>query len=138
MAKHVLYDAVITINGVALTDRCKSISWNGSTGKQPAAAMSEAQSYSMAGVLDIDDITIEFYQDYAATNVYITLKDLWAARSTFTVTAKASSAADSATNPNFTCTCFVGKMPFLNGSRGDAHMAPVTLVPAAAMTFDVT
>jgi hypothetical protein len=137
VAKHVLYDAVVTVNGVTLTDRVKSISWNSGIAKQPAAAMSEAQSYSMAGVQEPDDISVEFYQDYAAVNVYATLTALYQNRTSFVFTAKASSAVDSATNPNFTCSVFVGKMPFLNGSRGDAHMAPVTLVPASAITFDV-
>lgn len=138
MAKHVLYNAVVTVNGVTLTDRVRSISWNAGITKVPAAAMSEAQSYSMAGVQEPDDISVEFYQDYAASNVYATLTALYQNRSTFTFTAKADSAADSATNPNFTATVFVGKMPFLNGARGDAHMAPVTLCVASAITFDVS
>lgn len=138
MAKHVLYNAVVVVNGVTLTDRVKSISWNSGIAKQPAAAMSEAQSYSMAGVQEPDDITVEFYQDYATSNVYQTLTSLYQNRTSFVLTAKADSAADSATNPNFTCTVFVGKMPFLNGSRGDAHMAPVTFVPAGPITFDIT
>lgn len=138
MAKHVLYNAVVVCNGVTLTDRVKSISWNSGIAKQPAAAMGEAQSYSMAGVQEPDDITIEFYQDYANSNVYQTLTALYQARTTFVLTAKADSASDAATNPNFTCSVFIGKMPFLNGSRGDAHMAPVTFVPASAITFDIT
>ena len=138
MAKHVLYDAVVTVNGVTLTDRCKSISWNAKIASQPAAAMGEAQSYGMPGVQEVEPIAIEFYQDYAAANVYATLTALYQARTVFVLTAKAASASDSATNPNFTISAFVGKMPFLNGSRGDAHMAPVTFEPASAMTFDVS
>lgn len=138
MAKHVLYNAVCTVNGVDLTNRVKSISWNSGIAKQPAAAMGEAQSYSMAGVQEPDDISVEFYMDYAAANVYATFTALYQARTAFVFTAKADSAADSATNPNFTCTVFVGKMPFINGSRGDGHMAPVTLVPASVITFDIT
>lgn len=138
MAKHVLYNAVVVANGVTLTDRVKSISWNSGIAKQPAAAMGEAQSYSMPGVQEPDEISVEFYQDYAAANVYATFTALYQARTSFVFTAKADSASDSATNPNFTCTVFVGKMPFINGSRGDAHMAPVTLVPAGPITFDVS
>jgi hypothetical protein len=138
VAKHVLYNAVVTCNAVTLTDRVKSISWNSGIAKQPAAAMSEAQSYSMPGVQEPDDVTIEFYQDYANSNVYQTLTALYQARTVFTLTAKADSAADSATNPNFTASVFLAKMPFINGSRGDAHMAPVTFAVASAITFDVT
>ncbi len=127
---------MVTVNGVTLTDRAKSISWNAGIAKQPAAAMSEAQSYSMAGVQDIEDITIEYYMDYASSNVWATHKALYTGRSTFTLTAKADSASDSATNPNFTCSVFITKMPFLNGARGDAHMATIVYACASAMTFD--
>jgi len=138
VAKHVLYNAVVTVNGVTLTDRVKSISWNSGIAKQPAAAMSEAQSYSMPGVQEVDDVTIEFYQDYAGSNVYVTHTTLYQNRTIFTLTAKADSASDSATNPNFTASVFITKMPFLNGSRGDAHMASISYGIASAMTFDVT
>ncbi len=138
MAKHVLYNAVITVNGVDLTTRARSVSWNAGIAKQPAASMGEAQSYSMAGVQEVDDITVEFYQDYAASNVYATIQPLYNNRTTFTLTAKADSAADSATNPNFTISAFVGKMSFISGARGDGHMNAVTFVPASAMTFDVS
>jgi hypothetical protein len=133
-----LYNAVVTVNGVTLTDRARKISWKGTTNKQPAAAMGEVQDYSMPGTLVIGTISIEYYQDYAATNVYITHKDLWAARSSFVLTAKADSAADSATNPNFTCSVFIAGNPFLDGARGDVHLTTIEYEPAAAMTFDVT
>ena len=138
MAKHVIYDAVITINAVTLTDRATKVTWRTGTNKQPAAAMSEVQDYSMAGTLIVSPIVITYYMDYAATNTYITHKDLWAARSSFTLTAKATSSADSATNPNFTCSVFIADMPLLDAARGDAHMMVVTYEPAAVMTFDVT
>jgi len=138
MAKHVIYDAVVTVNAVTLTDRARKVTWRTGTNKQPAAAMSEVQDYSMAGTLVVSPIVIEYFHDYAATNVYITHKDLWAARSTFTLTVKATSSADSATNPNFTCTVFIADFPLIDAARGDAHMASITYEPAALMTFDVT
>lgn len=138
MAKHVLYNAVVTVNGVTLTDRVRSISWNTGIAKQPAAAMSEAQSYSMPGTQEPEDITIEFYQDYANANVYQTHTSLYQNRTVFTLTAKADSASDSATNPNFTSSVFITKFPFINGSRGDGHMAPISYAVAGAISFDVT
>jgi hypothetical protein len=137
MAKHVLYNAVVVVNGVTLTDRVKSVSYNSGIAKQPAAAMGEAQSYSMPGVQEPEDITIEFYQDYANTNVYQTHTALYQARTVFTLAVKADSASDSATNPNFTASVFITKMPMINGSRGDAHMAPISYGIASAITFDV-
>lgn len=138
MAKHLLYNAVVTINGVTLTDRARKISWKVGTNKLPGAAMSEVQDYSIPGTLFVSPIVIEFFQDYAASNVYITHRTIWDARSSVTLTAKADSAADSATNPNFTCTVFVADMDYLQGSRGDIHVNSVTYEAAAAMTYDVS
>jgi hypothetical protein len=137
VAKHVLLNAVITVNGVDLSNRAKKISWNAGVTSHPAGAFGDAEDYSMPGVRQVKDITVEFYQDYAASNVYATLKPLWAANSIFTLTAKPDSAADSPTNPNFTVQAFVGDMPMLNGGRGEANMATVTFVPASPMTFDI-
>lgn len=138
MAKHVLLNPVITVNGVNLSNRAKSISWNSGVTKHPAGAFGDAEDYSMPGVRQVDDITVEFYQDYAAANVYATLQPLWAANSIFTLTAKPDSGADSPTNPNFTVSVFVGKMPMINGGRGEVNMATVTFVTASSMTFDVS
>lgn len=138
MAKHILYDAVIVINSVTLTDRARKVSWRVGTNKQPAAAMSETQDFSLPGTLFVSPIVIEYYQDYAASNVYITHRTIWDARSSVTLTAKATSSADSATNPNFTITVFIAEMDYIQGSRGDVHVNSVTYEPAGAISYDVS
>ena len=138
MAKHVLYNAVCTFNGTDLTARARKISWVVGTNKQPAAAMGDVQDYSLPGTLFVSPITIEYYADFAASQVYILHRTAWDARSSVTLTAKADSAADSATNPNFTCSVFVANLPYIDGSRGDVHTITVTYEVAAAMTYDVT
>lgn len=138
MAKHVLYNAVVTLNSVTITDHITKISWVAGINKQAAAAMSEVQDYSMPGTIVISPITLEGYQDYAGSNIYATVQALIAARSSVTLTAKADSAADSATNPNFTISVFVGQFTYLDGDRGSAHMFKLTLEPAGAITYDVT
>jgi hypothetical protein len=138
VAKHVLYNAVVTINSVDLTNRARKITFSVGTNKQPGAAMGEAQDYSLAGTLMVKPIVIEFYQDFAASNVYITHRTIWDARSSVVLTCKADSAADSATNPNFTITVFVSDMDYVNGSRGDVHVNSVTYEPAGAISYDVT
>jgi hypothetical protein len=138
MAKHVLYNAVITINSVTLTDRAKKIEWSVGTNKQPAAAFGEVQDYDIPGTLVVKPIKIEYYQDYAASNVYITHRTIWDARSSVTLTAKADSAADSATNPNFTITVFIDDMDYIKGDRGDIHVNSVTYRAASAISYDVS
>jgi len=138
VAKHILYNAVVVINSVTLTDRARKISYKVGTNKQPSAAMSEVQDYSLPGTLFVSPIVIEYYQDYAATNVYITHRTIWDARSSVVLTCKADSAADSATNPNFTITVFIADMSYVEGSRGDVHVNSVTYEPASAISYDVT
>ena len=137
MAKHVIYDAVVNINAVALTDRARSVTYTVGTNAQPSAAMSEVQDYDMPGTLFISPIVVEYYQDYAASNVYITHRTIWDARSSVVLLVKATSAADSATNPNFTLTVFIASMDYVKGSRGDVHVNSVTYRAAGALTYDV-
>ena len=138
MAKHILYDAVITINSVTLTDRAREVKFSVGTNDQPAAAMGEVQDYNLPGTLFVSPIVIEYYQDYAATNVYITHRTIWDARSSVVLTCKAASASDSATNPNFTITVFVANMDYVKGKRGDVHVNSVTYGIAGAISYDVT
>jgi len=138
VAKHILYNAVITINSVTLTDRARKVSYSVGTNSQPAAAFSEVQDYDLPGTLLIKPITIEYYQDYATSNVYITHRTIWDARSSVVLTCKADSASDSATNPNFTLTVFVADMDYVNGSRGDVHVNSVTYKAAGVISYDVT
>lgn len=126
------------INAVTLTDRARKVSFSVGTNKVPGAAMSDVQDYSLPGTLFVKPIVIEYYQDYAASNVYITHRTIWDARSSVVLTCKADSAADSATNPNFTITVFVADMDYVTGSRGDVHVNSVTYEPAGAISYDVT
>ncbi len=138
MAKHVLYNAVLVFNGVTFTDHVRKVSYKVGTNKQPGAAMGEAQDYSLAGTLFVSPITVEMFQDYAASQVYITHRTVWDARGTAVLTVKADSAGDSATNPNFTITVFVADMSYIEGARGDVHVNSITYEPAGAISYDVT
>lgn len=133
-AKHIFYNASVTVNSVDLSDHVEEVSLVATTNKQFASAMSELNDYTMPGTLALSDITATFYQDYAASKVYITLYTAWAARTTFNVVLKADSGATAATNPSWTVPVYVASMPVMQGKRGDRHMAPVTLAVAGAHT----
>src|SRR5262245_7318724 len=131
--KHILYDVSLVVNSVDLSDHVESVEFMVGTNKQPGAAMSEIQDYSMAGTVVVSDPRVTFYQDYAAAKVYATLiaaRPLNAAPTVFNLVGKASSAAKSPTNPEWTIPVFVGEMPLMTGTRGDRHMAPVTFAVA--------
>lgn len=138
MAKHILYDASVTVNGTDLSDHVESVEYTLTINEQAAAAMSEDEDYDMPGTKAVGDIVINYYQDYAASEVWATHKALYTARSTFPLIVKPTSAADSATNPAFTKNVFVKSMPAVSGTRGQRHMAPITYRSAGALTIDET
>ena len=135
--KHIFYDASLVVNGVDLSNRVEKVEIKATTTKQPGAAMGNLKSYSIPGTLDIEDVQVEFYQDYAAAKVYATLVAAYEARTIFNLVAKASSAATSSTNPAWTIPVFVGSMPVMQGTRGDRHMAPVTFAVAGEYSIAV-
>lgn len=133
--KHTLWDVSLVINSVDLSDHVESITFGEmGTNKQFAAAMSEIQDYDMPGTIMISSPVITFYQDIAAAKVYATLYAAWIARTIFNAVGKASSGANSATNPAWTIPSFVEKKPFMSGKRGDRHMSPVTLAVAGVLS----
>lgn len=132
MAKHVLYNVSLVVNGVDLSDHVESISVIATTNGQAAAAMGDVNDYEMPGTLKLSDPQVTFYQDFAASKVYATLQAALAARSTFNVVAKADSGANSPTNPAWTIPCFVKSLPIFSAKRGDRHMASCTFGVAGA------
>jgi hypothetical protein len=130
MAKHVLWNASIVVNGTDLSDHVKQISYVEGLNGVDAAAMSEVQDYGMPSTIIISDITVTYFQDFASSKVYQIHHPLVANRSTFNITVKADSGANATANPAFTIAVFVKTAPFVTGSRGDGHMVQVVYGPA--------
>lgn len=137
MAKHVIYNASLVVNGVDLSDHVDTISYEEGINGQFAAAMSEVQDYEMPGTIKIGDISVTFYQDFATSKVYQTIHPLVSARSTFNITVKADSGANAPTNPAFTIAVFVRNNPVFSGTRGDRHMTQVVFAPAGVQSVAV-
>lgn len=135
MAKHVLYNASVVLNSVDLSDHVESVELAPSIGAAPAAAMGDVEDYDMPTTRAVGDITLNMFQDFAASKTYATLMTLWTNRTTFTATIKADSGANATTNPAFSISVFISKFPVISGKRGDAHMTQVVLKPAGVMTI---
>jgi hypothetical protein len=134
MAKHVLYNASITVNGVDLSDHVKSISYIEGLNGVDAAAMSETQDYQMPSTITITDVSVVYYLDLAASKVYATHHTLVANRTTFNIIVKVDAGANATTNPAFTLPVFVKAHPFVNGARGDAHTGTITYAAAGTQS----
>lgn len=125
--KHMLYDCVLSVNGVDLSNRVEMLEFTVKTNAFRGDAMGDQQQYELPGLYVVDDIKVTFYQDYAAAKVYATLYAAWSVPQTiFNVVGKASSGATAATNPQWTIPCFVKQMPLMKGTHGDRHMSDAT------------
>lgn len=134
MAKHILYNTSLTVNAVDLSDHVKQISYNEGINGVDAAAMSEIQDYEMPGTIKIEDVTVLFFMDLAASKVYATIHPLVINRTTFNIIVKVDAGANATTNPAFTLPVFVRKHPFVNGTRGDGHMGQVVFAAAGVQS----
>lgn len=134
MAKHTLYNVSLTASGTDLSTHVESVEFVVGINKQPASGMQQLQDRSMPGTQFVNDVRINFFQDYAASKVYATFLTLWQNRTSFNIVGKSDAGATSATNPAWTIPGFVAEMPLMTGTRGDRHMAPIVV----AVDGDVT
>jgi hypothetical protein len=100
MAKLVLTNASITVNSVDLSDQSNSVELNYEIEAVEVTAFGTNRSF--IGGLQNNTCTIEFMQDFAATEVEATIFPL--VGTTTTIVIKPTAAAVSATNPSYTLT----------------------------------
>jgi len=135
VAKHVLYNPTVSLNGVDLTDHVESVSFVSTINGQPAAAMGDVEDYAMPGTRKVSPITLNMFQDFASSKTYATLMTLWTNRTSFNAVIKPDSGAAASTNPQFTVSVFISSFPVVSGKRGDAHMSQLVLEPAGIMSI---
>jgi hypothetical protein len=100
MPQLVLTNADITVNGVVLSDRANSVELNYEVESVEVTAFGTNRSF--IGGLQNNTITIEFMQDFAATETEATIYPLVGTQTTVTV--RPGAQATSATNPLYTVT----------------------------------
>lgn len=130
MATFVFTDASVVINSVDLSDHVQSVEVTADRESQDDTAMGNTARSSAAG-LKATAITVNFLQDFAASEVDATLWTLYDANTEHTVVIKPASGAVAATNPTYTLTGFISSYTPIGGSVGDQAVAPVTWVNTA-------
>lgn len=103
MAITVLTDAFISINGVTLSDRAKSVTINQEFDDLDSTAFGATKRAHEVGLGD-DSFEVEFYQDFAAAKTDATLSPLVGSNAGFPFEVRPTSAAVSTTNPKYTGT----------------------------------
>lgn len=132
MAKFVLKDASVVVNGVDLSNRVAEVEVNINADEVETTAMGATGKARLAGLRD-DSFTLKFRQDFAAANVDATMFPLVGA-APFTVVVKPTSAAVSATNPSYTGSCILTEYQPIAGEVGSVADASVTLPVDGAIT----
>lgn len=135
MASFVFTDAVVTINSVALSGAVRSATLNVEADVQEDTAMGDTYRSKLGGLKDWT-LELEFNQDFAASQIDATLWPLLG--TTTTVKIKPTSAATSATNPEYSGTALLSEYPPLDGSVGDVATVSVTFEGAGALTRATT
>lgn len=132
MATFVLRDATVVVNAIDLSDHVQSVTVETSMETQDSTAMGN-QARSFNGGLFADAISVTFHQDFAASEVDVTLYTLYRARTSHTVVVKATSDAVGTTNPTYTLTGLIEDITPIAGSVGDEAMCDVSWVNTAAV-----
>jgi len=132
MARIVLTNAFVTINAVNLSDHIASVTLSTTEDIVETTASGSSARTRIAGLLD-NSITLEFHQDYAASNVEATIYPLIGAAST-AVVVKPNGSTTSSTNPSYTFNALVSEWTPLNGAIGELATASVTWSIDGAIT----
>jgi len=123
MANYAFTNALVTVNGVDLSDQVTAVSIEVSSDALETTAMGDTYRDRIGGLKDTT-WTITFNNDHAAGEVSATL---WSALGTnVACTVKAVNTTTSATNPLYTQTVFISGFAPIGGSVGDLATVSVT------------
>jgi hypothetical protein len=126
MAKVVLKDCYIVVNGVNISDHVSSVTVNLSKDEVETTNFSGSGRERIAGLKD-DMFEISVQQDYANSSIDATLYPLWNNETEFTVEVRPTTAADGVNNPKYTATCILLEYSPLDGTVGDLSETKVKL-----------
>lgn len=119
-----LQNPTVTVNSVALTGQCTSATLNRSVDQLEATAFGDT-AHKYVGGLQMNEVTLTLYNSFASSETYATLSSL--VGTTTNIVLKPSSAATSATNPQFTITgAYLETLPVIDGSYGELSTIDVT------------
>lgn len=132
MAIFTLTNALVLVNGVDLSDHCRSVTINDGRDKVDVTAMGAVNKAYQKGLGDAT-IDAEFYQDFAAGKVHATLQPLIASTTPFQVEVRATNNPRSSTNPAFViANALLFEYDGLDGSVGDASTLKATFANASS------
>ncbi len=134
MAEVVFVDGTILFNAVDLSDRVVSANLNTGVETPDNTSMGNSTRTVAAGGLETRSLSLTLLQDFAASKTDATVWGALNGGTAVAVNYKATSAATSATNPDYQGSYVVSSYTPIQGSVGDLMVANVDLQP----TNDIT
>ena len=132
MAKLVLTNAYVTINGVDLSDSIASVTLSTTRDAVETTAFGSTGARTRtAGLID-NSVTLEFHQDFASGEVEATIYPLLGTATAVVV--KPNGSVTGATNPSYTFDALVTEWTPVNGAVGELASASVTWPVNGAIT----
>lgn len=132
MPRIVLTDAYVTVNSVDLSSFIASVTLNSTREVVDTTGFSTSGARTRVAGLQDNSITLEFHQDFASGAVEATIYPLIG--NTTTIVVRPTSSAQSATNPQYTCSALVSEWTPLSGTVGELATASVTWPISGAIT----
>ena len=126
---------VVTLNSVDLSDHVTSATINRSFDELEVTAMGDTAHKFVKG-LEASTITLDFLNDTATSEVLQTLQAAWG--TTVTLVLKQTSAAISATNPEYQTTVLVNNTTDINGAVADISTQSITFTCNSPIVVDTT
>ena len=128
---------VVTLNSVDLSDQVTAATINQTFDELETTAMgSNGGSHTFVKGLESSTVTLDFLNSYAASEVATTLQSAYG--TTVALTIKPTSAAISATNPEYQTTILVNNLTPVSGSVGDLSTQSITFTCNSPIVVDVT
>jgi hypothetical protein len=125
MAKFVMKNCSVVVNGVDFTDHVSSVEVSLSKDDVETTSFSGSGRERVAGLRN-EKFTVNFQQDFDAGEVDATLWPLYNNETEFTVAIKPTASATSSTNPQYSATCVLLEYQPLAGKVGDLSETSVT------------
>ena len=135
MAIYLSNGVVVTLNSVALSDHVTMATINRVFDELEITAMGDS-SHKFTKGLEASTIQLDFLSDTAASNVNATLQAAWG--TTVPLTLKQTSAAISATNPEYQTTVLVNNTQDINGGPADISSQSITFTCNSVIVVDTT
>jgi hypothetical protein len=128
MARLVLTDASVVINGVNLSEFITSVGLSTSEDVVDTTGMASSGARTRVSGLQDNSLTLEFNQDFATSGPELTINAVGSSLvgTNTTVVIKPTSSAVGVNNPSYTMSCVVAEWQPLSGAVGELSTISTT------------